>query len=391
MSTSFWLDRSDRTSPKAFDVVIVGAGISGISTAFWLEQEDPSLKIAIVEKSRLGAGATGRNAGFITCGSVEHFNRLIGKHGLEEAVEIWKFSETNLRLLEEHIIQGQGEDLQFEKKGSYSLAAQESEYNELKSVAETMEKLKIPIRVYEEAELMKTVGTKGFVGGIRYLDDASVHPVRLLERMASKLKSTQLIEGVEVHGYESRGDGTRIVKTDNGDIETSMIVYALNGYSPVAHPYFADKIYPTRGQILMMEKVPRFMDGPCYANFYLDYFRQLPSGELLIGGFRQLEKTTEVGYSDHITDVIQNALHEFVKTHLPQFEGKKVSHRWGGVMGFSKDGQPLVGSLPDDNQVFFLGGYTGHGIGLAFHTAKATVDMIFGREIPSWLSARRFG
>jgi hypothetical protein len=178
MSTSFWLDRSDRSPARSYDVVIVGAGISGISTAFWLEKEDPSLKIAVVEKGRLAFGATGRNAGFITCGSVEHFNRLIGKHGLEEAVEIWKFSETNLKLLEEHIIQGQGQDLQFEKKGSYSLAAQESEYKELKSVAETMDKLKIPVRVYAEEELQKSVGTRGFVGGIRYLDDASVHPVR---------------------------------------------------------------------------------------------------------------------------------------------------------------------------------------------------------------------
>lgn len=132
------------------------------------------------------------------------------------------------------------------------------------------------------------------------------------------------------------------------------------------------------------------MEGPCYANFYLDYFRQMPTGELLIGGFRQLEKATEVGYSDHISDVIQSALHEFVTNHLPQFKGKKVSHRWSGVMGFSSDGQPIVGSLPEDPQVFFAGGYTGHGIGLAFNTAKTLVDLIYGREIPKWLSARRF-
>jgi hypothetical protein len=169
-----------------------------------------------------------------------------------------------------------------------------------------------------------------------------------------------------------------------------MIIYCLNGYSPALHPYFADKIYPTRAQILMMEKAPAFMDGPCYANFYLDYFRQMPNGALLIGGFRQLEKATEVGYSDHITDVIQNALHDFVKTHLPALKDKKVTHRWSGVMGFSRDGQPMIGALPEDNQVYFAGGYTGHGIGLAFHTGKCLVDMIFGRDVPKWLSARRF-
>src|SRR5258708_2420291 len=116
MSTSFWLDRTHKTTKRNFDVVIVGAGLSGISTAYWLGQEDPSLKIAILEKGRLGYGASGRNAGFITCGSVEHFNRMISKHGQDEALEIWRFSENNLKLIEERIIGGQSTAIQFEKK-----------------------------------------------------------------------------------------------------------------------------------------------------------------------------------------------------------------------------------------------------------------------------------
>ena len=109
----------------------------------------------------------------------------------------------------------------------------------------------------------------------------------------------------------------------------------------------------------------------------------------MIGGFRQLEVDTEKGFSDHTTEVIQSALHEFVKKHLPRFATAKVSHRWAGVMGFSVDGEPIIGSLPTDNQIFFSGGFTGHGIGLAFHTGKCLVDLIFGRSIPDWLSARR--
>ncbi|MDZ4084114.1 MAG: FAD-binding oxidoreductase [Bdellovibrionales bacterium] len=389
MSTSFWLDRTGKSEKQTFDVVIVGAGITGLSTAYWLEKEDPSLKVAIVEKSRVAFGASGRNAGFVTCGSVEHFNRMINKHGMDQAVEIWKFSETNLKLIQEEIVQGDRHSIQFENDGAFSLAAQDNEFAELKKVSEIMTGLKIPTEIVDGDGVAKRLGAKGFVGGIKYLGDSSTNPVALLERMRSKIKAP-IFEGVEAYKIDTLPDGTKVLKTDRGDFECSMVALALNGYAANLHPYFKDKIFPTRGQCLMTEAVPRFMEGPCYANFYLDYFRQTPTGELLIGGFRQIEKETEVGYSDHLTDVIQNSLHDFVVTHLPKLASAKVTHRWGGVMGFAKDGEPLVGSIPDDPSIFFAGGYTGHGIGLAFNTAKTLVDLIFGREIPNWISARRF-
>ncbi len=397
MSTSFWLDRtiSDGLSgmgraKKTYDAVIVGAGISGLSTAYWLHREDPSLKIAIIEKSRLAFGASGRNAGFITCGSVEHFNRMINKHGLDQATAIWRFAQENLRLLKEHIINDSAEEIGFENRGAYSLAAQENEYEELKTCASIMNKLGIRTEVFSSEQVRNQVGAHNFAGGIKYLDDASVNPVKLVQRMRERV-NVDLFEGTEAIGIVATDDGSRVLRTDGGDFEAPMILLNLNGYSAQIHPWFADKIYPTRGQCLMLEAVPRFMDAPCYANFYLDYFRQLPSGELLIGGFRQIEKETEVGTSDHTTEPIQKALHEFVVTHLPQFKDARVTHRWSGVMGFARDGEPMVGSIPGDQQVFFAGGYTAHGIGLSFHTAKCLVDMIFGREVPKWLSARRFG
>ncbi len=389
MSTSYWLDRTPTAGEKNYDVVIVGAGISGLSSAYWINQEDPSLKVAIIEKSRVGFGASGRNAGFITCGSVEHFNRMINKHGLEQATAIWKFSETNLHLLKEHIIEDGGAELEFEHNGAYSLAAQPNEFEELKSVAATMNKLKIQTEIFTADEIRERVGPQGFVGGIKYVDDASVNPVKLLNKLRLRVKA-DIFEGVEAYKIEQNSSGTRILKTDAGDFEAPMILMNLNGFSSNLHPWFKDKIYATRAQCLMFEPVKRFMDGPCYANFYLDYFRQLPTGQLLIGGFRQIEKETEVGYSEHITEPIQNALHEFVVKHLPQYTNAKVTHRWGGIMGFARDGEPMIGSIPDDQQIFFAGGYTGHGMGLAFHTGKQLVNLIFGREVPPWLSARRF-
>src|SRR3989344_3294746 len=103
MSISYWLDQSAKAPKKQYDFVIVGGGIAGLSTAYWLQKENPKAKIALIEKNRIGFGASGRNAGFVTCGSLEHFMKLQTKFRLPKALEIWKFSEENRRLLVEHI------------------------------------------------------------------------------------------------------------------------------------------------------------------------------------------------------------------------------------------------------------------------------------------------
>ena len=88
MSVSYWSQSRPLKILNECDICIVGAGISGLSTAYWIHQEDPNIKITIVEKNELGSGATGRNAGFVTCGSVEHFNRMVSKLGESQAWEI---------------------------------------------------------------------------------------------------------------------------------------------------------------------------------------------------------------------------------------------------------------------------------------------------------------
>jgi gamma-glutamylputrescine oxidase len=353
MSVSFWQD-SGSTNKIQKDIVIIGGGLAGLSAAYWLQQEDLSLEIAVVEKYEIGSGASGRNAGFITCGSVEHFNRLVSKHGREEALAIWGFSETNLKLLKEHIIKGSEDDLLFEHQGSFSLASTDTEFKELQASTELMNSFNINVERVDLSDIKLRLGAEGFVGGIKYIDDATVHPLKMLQTIRTKIEKI----------------GNNVEFFENHEVA---------------------KIFTTRGQILITEKVPPFMEAACYANFVLDYFRQLPTGELLIGGFRQLQKDVETGYSDQTTETIQKALEELLQIHNPAVREAKITHRWSGIMGFSVDGQPMVGALPTDPQLYLVGGFTAHGLGLAFNAGKTLVDAMFDRAVPAWISAKRLG
>jgi hypothetical protein len=391
MSISLWRDRHRLGQGQSHhvDFVVVGAGIAGLSTCYWLERKFPDLSIALIEKDEIGAGASGRNAGFVTCGSVEHFNRLVQSRGLDLAKTLWRFGEENLSLLKTHIIENKGRNIGFEEQGSFSLASEESEYLELKKSAEIMKMAGINVDVLDRDEIKQRLNAEEFIGGIKYLDDASIDPISLLDLIRSHLKKTKLFMGEEVFEVKHSSESVR-VKTQRHEFVCESVVLALNAYAPLLHNYFQNIIVPTRGQILTTSPVEPFLEGPCYAHFVLDYFRQLPSGEVIIGGFRQLQKDSEVGYSDQITPVIQQALEGFLEKHLPKLKGANITHRWSGVMGFSQDGWPIIGSLPGEERVFFLGGFTAHGIGLAFHSAKVLVEAMEGENIPKHFNARRF-
>jgi glycine/D-amino acid oxidase-like deaminating enzyme len=393
MTVSYWQDKSIRNKFLQTDVTVIGGGIAGLSTCYWLLKEDPSLRVVLVEKNTLGSGASGRNAGFITCGSVEHFNRMVTKHGPEEALDIWNFSERNLELLKQEIITDDiAQDILFNQTGSFSLASTKSELEELIKSYEIMKDNGIEVElVNSEKDLETRLGTKGLIGGIKYVNDASVHPGLLLQEMEDILNEYDnffSLENTEVFNIENKGDN-KLIRTNKFNIESPLVIYATNAYTPLLDSYFSKLVFPTRGQIVVTEPTDLFMESPCYANFVLDYFRQLPTGEVLIGGFRQLEKDSEIGYSDEISPKIQDALEEFIKRHIPKAKDLKITHRWAGIMGFSFDGHPMIGSLPTDPNIFFNVGFTAHGLGLAFHTSKCLVDLIYGRPIPNFINGRR--
>ena len=384
MSVAYWQDSSAAEPVCEVDILIVGAGIAGWSVAYWLREE--GLSVAVLDRGDRCAGATGRNAGFATCGSVEHYARQVSKHGPALARELWALSEDNLRLIQSELVD-RGVQCDFARRGTYSLAGSEHELGELEQSTALMRSEGIHVSMVDARHVAEHLGARGFTGGALYHDDGELHPVKLVAGMA-ELSGADFHPFHEVHRIEQGADGVDVY-TQRRRFRAQAVVLATNGYSYLLDPWFADRIYPTRGQIVVTEPVAPFLAAPCYANFVLDYFRQLPDGRVLIGGFRQLAKDTEVGSADEPNPVIQAALEAFLEEHFEALRGKRIEYRWAGIMGFSADGMPLIGSLPHKPSVYFVGGFTAHGIGFAFKAGQLTARLIAHGETPGPLSARR--
>lgn len=388
MSISYWLDKSAGSTTKTYDFVIVGGGIAGLSSAYWLQRSHPQSKIAILEKNRIGFGASGRNAGFVTCGSISHFIKLEKQFGLEKALEIWKFSEKNRDLMLEHVIEDAADEVDFRKTGACTVAPNEERLEAFKVAAKTMRDHGIDAQEVSSAFMESDYGVLGFQGGVQYSGDGFVHPIKLLERLKSKLKA-DIYEGTEVFEFVRKGS-SQILKTDHGVFETPKVLLTLNAYLPLVMPEMSHLITPNRGQVLVTEPLPPFVRGPCYLTKFLCYFRQLPTGHLLIGGFRNLSEATENNVADQTTEVIQNALIDFVRKTFKYGKEAKIAYRWSGIMGFTPDEQMMIGPTPENTNIHLMAGCSGHGMGLSFHAAKVLAESLDGKAIPSHLDIERF-
>lgn len=392
MSISYWLDESkisNSTKTKKFDYIVIGAGIAGLSTAYWLEKNQPTAKIAVIDKFSLGYGASGRNAGFVTCGSALHFSKLHDQFGQAKAQEIWNFSEENRELLLKEIIQDEAHKVDYKTTGSCTVIPDQTQVAKYEKILKMMTYSKIDVDLMDARTLQTEYAVKDSAGAIAYKHDGVVHPVKLLKQIQSKLKNTEFIFGEEVFQIQSNDQSTE-VKTQKRTYVAAKTFVCLNGFTGQLLSEFRQVIKPQRGQIIVTEKVPKMIKGPCYLTQHLCYFRQLPSGEILIGGFRNHDAENENTAHDQATDKIQSALENFAKTYFEKTANIQINYRWSGIMGFSPDDQMIIGEHPKRKSIHLMAGCSGHGMGLSFHAAKKMVENSFGEELPSYQNLSRF-
>ena len=212
-------------------------------------------------------------------------------------------------------------------------------------------------------------------------------------------------EGMDI-AHEENSDNLVAVHTERGTVIARNVLHATNGWCRHLLPQVHDIVIPVLNQVIITKPAPPLWNFGLSANYGYEYFMQRPDGRIILGGMRDLSPTKcENSDNQESTNAdISCALRAYLPKHFLGLAGVEVEKEWIGVLAFTPDRNPLVGSLSGrgfENQ-YIACGYAGHGMPLAFLMGKRVIDLMLNNtstlggdhtrsSIPSQFSPSRYG
>ena len=398
-STSFWqAELKGQDLPFVTDplqgmldteVAIIGAGITGTATALWLARA--GVQVRVFEARSIAAGASGRNGGFISDGTTAGYATTIQRYGREQARRLWAFTVRNHEYAGSFIeeLEQRGWSCAYRRNGSLKLAAKESELESILESASLLNQDGREVQVVQRDELPVRL-RKAYSGGAYYPSNGEFQPARFVTGLALLAQQAGTVFHTEspVSGISVGNDGV-LLHTPGGKLHAHTLVLATNAWLPeigaqVGADWLSRCITPIRGQVIATEPVSeQLFPCPCSADEGYQYWRQLPDGRIVVGGWRNRSFDTESQtYDETPNEDVQKHLDAFVHEtlNLPEV---RIANRWAGIMGFTADSLPLIGRLPGVTNCYIAGGYTGHGNAFAIHAALLISELILNRTSPN--------
>jgi gamma-glutamylputrescine oxidase len=337
MQFSYW---ERRTFLDHADILVVGSGIVGLSTAIHLKRSSPGLRILVVEAHPVSGGASSRNAGFACFGSAGELLDDSRTSGLDAVIALAVRRYHGLRALRELL---SDEAIGYEPCGGVELFRhEESDWMKdcLDALPELNERLK-PELGDVPYELTGEFNSNAFCGAIRNRMEGAVDTGMLIDALQdlSDSLSIRRLHGVQVGEWEMNPKGVRV--TLNGEwIQAGKMVVCTNGFARQLLPEI--DVQPARNQVLVTSVIPGLK---WTGTFHLDkgygYFRDV-HGRLLIGGFRnadlQHEFTSQHGSTAPVQSALRHALNELILQGIPY----TIDYSWSGIMGLGPAKEPVV-------------------------------------------------
>ena len=366
-TTSFWHDSVPGTLSKRpplpgdleADVAIVGAGFTGLWTAYSLTEIDPSLRIVIVERDIAGFGASGRNGGWCFGGLPGSRQRFVKTHGHDEVMRYERACFDTVDVIGATLAK-EGIDAHFHKGGWSTLAMTQV------GLMHSREAIKAhhafghtddDYRLLSREDTLARTNVPGALGTVFSPHAARVHPARLARGLADVVER----RGVGIYeGTNARRIEPGRVITDRGTIHATYVIRATEGFTP-------DEIGWNERETLS--------DG---RRLFI-YAQRTADDRIALGGRgHPYIFGSKLEREFHDLPVHQR-LQGVIAKLFPAAADAKITHTWGGVLGIPRDFNASVGLDPKTG-MGWAGGYVGDGVAITNLAGRTLADLITQRK-----------
>ncbi|WP_137918190.1 FAD-binding oxidoreductase [Hydrogenophaga sp. 2FB] len=374
------------------DVVVVGAGFSGLSAALELAQR--GLSVVVLEADRIGSGASGRNGGQAIVGYASGMGPFEQQLGAADAQRAWDMSIDAIDLIDARIA---AHGIECDRVKGYVYVADSP--RKAFALHEEMEGLKrrgIAVDWAEGADLPRLINSPRYVAAGREQCSGHLHPLKYALGLAraAQAAGVRIFEHTPVTALQ-RG-ATLVASTPKGQVRARFGVLAGNcmlpEYGPRVAPEVAPRIMPVGTYIvgtapldpeLCARLIPRNA-AVCDNNFVLDYFRFSADARLLFGG--------RVSYTTRTPTRLEDLMRRRMGLVFPQLGNVPIEYVWGGFVDISMNRAPDFGRLGDN--LYYLQGFSGHGVALTGLAGKLVAEAVAGQaerfDVYARLKHRRF-
>lgn len=337
MPFSYW-DKDEFL--QKYDVLVVGSGITGLSTAIHLHKLQPQWHIAVLERGAIPWGASTRNAGFACFGSAgELLDDLEQGIAEEDLVNLVERRWQGLARMKELLGEGR---LQYEQLGGYEYFQDQQEAERVEEALSRLNRLLYPVfdrEVYQKCS--EDFGFKGLHGGIKNELEAQLHPGKMMKSYLTLARQLgiAIFNGVDVQDWEETTHGVDLVTGAGLHFRGQKLAICTNGF---AHRWFPEQVKPARNQVLITKPIDQLkIKGSFHLNKGYYYFRNV-GNRLLLGGGRHLDLEGEGTDQFGLSDAIQAALEKLMQEHLLPGRTYEIEQWWSGILGLGANKVPQV-------------------------------------------------
>lgn len=357
------------------DICVIGGGIAGCSTALHLAER--GYRVVLLEAHRVGWGASGRSGAQAIPGIACGQHKLQALVGDADARRIWDVSVEGLRLQRE-LIARHGIDCDL-RTGQMHVAIKPRQERELREEVATLhgEYGYDSIRMVEREELRAILATDRYIAGNYDSAGGHLHPLKYTQGLAAAAEraGVRIFEDSRALAY-ARVAGALEVTTATGRVRCRSLALCGNAWLGPFAPALSRKImgvgtYIVATQPLGAERAAALIRNDAAVtdiNWVIDYFRRSADHRLLFGG--------RVSYSGLDPLGTRRATRARMLAVFPQLADADIEHAWGGYVDITMNRAPHFGRLEPD--VYFLQGFSGHGIALTGVAGKLLAEAIGG-------------